>query len=579
MAYATQFNVGGQDYIVKDQNARKNLEFYIEPGNIFDPNSVIMDYFYAGSNQTPTLSANPDFCCYLAEVQGGETYITNYRDYQYDSFDASKQFIRAEYFTANTPRQIADNARYLSISVRKENRNAYMMVKGSTLPSSYVSFGNSLKNDRAGIKAESTKEEISRLIDQRNLFDKNNVIHGYYYRGDQQTPTLAANADFSCYLAEIYDDSAKYRANYRDYQIDAYDKNKQWLGATYVRADAESSVPVGTKYLTVSVRNAHLDDYMLTVGTPPANYVGFGVLLNNSDYLRKGDISPSGETAYHVGEGQTYTELLPLLRTLADDATPKTIYIHEGEYDIFEEYGGQDYMETLTGEESWSEVSVFIPPNTKVIGIGHVVLSFEPTAAEIVSSSIANLFSVINVKHDVYVENLTLKGKNCRYCIHDETSGEANNGVHHTYKNVICKMTHDTYGNYQCYGAGFINASIYDFDECTFESVSVPFSIHNGSISSVAEGSTININNCLFISEGDVVISFRNNTGIQHHDIANINNCYIAGSGKKIELTMSNDSYPNSFDVQLIGCNQITPKVDVVVENLYPVRQYNAVSQ
>lgn len=560
--------------ITKRQKITDKLD-YVTPKNLFDKDHVIFDKYYQGGNSTPTLVDNSEFCCYLAEVEGGQTYIINYKDYQIDAFDKNQNLIGEEYFVAGVARQIASNAKYLSISVKKTHLVAFMLICGSSVPAGYVRYGVGFEND---FTRTYLQNEMDTLIATNNLFDKNNVTNNKYYQGGNEHPTKQNNSSFCCYLAEIYDDKAQYICTCKDYQMDAFDENKNLIHEVYPVAEKPFNVPEGTRYLTVSLYKSNADSYMLLKGnTYPDEYIPFGTVLKNSDYVKHSEISPSGEATYHVGTNQTYTELLPLLRTLANNSSPKTIYIHEGEYDIFDEYGGQTYMESLTGSETWSEVSVFVPPNTKIIGLGNVVLKFEPTDTQIVSGTNASLFSILNVKHECHIENLTLKGKNCRYCIHDETSGVTNKGVHHSFKNVICKMSHGSYGNSQCYGAGYTEPIIYDFDECTFDSWGIPFSIHNGDMNASAESSTINIRGCIFSGNTDVAISFRNNTYIQHHDIVNIVNSYIGGQDKKVELTMSNSAYRNNFDVAIIGCNRIVAKDDSTVTNPYTIRQYNSI--
>ena len=81
-------------------------------------------------------------------------------------------------------------------------------------------------------------------------------------------------------------------------------------------------------------------------------------------------------------------------------------------------------------------MSVFVPDNTTLIGLGNVVLNFLPEQNEVNDVS-AYLLSPINVRGNIHMKNIKINCKNCRYGIHDETSGIAkyDNGEH-IYENI-----------------------------------------------------------------------------------------------------------------------------------------------
>ena len=444
-------------------------------------------------------------------------------------------------------------------------------------------YNNSSGSAEAGIKIvgeiDSTVKQTTfdYYIRKGNLFNPNKYISGYYYYAAAETPTLNANSEFVCELIEIPSDKSEYIVNYKDYNAAAYDASYNLISTVAFTSNVPRFLPTGTKYLAVSIRYSHVADYMLLEKSViPQEYSNFGV--NVHDLIT--------EKIYHVGKNDLnkkliypYHQLTPLLKSLENDDTPKTIFIHSGTYDIFEEYGGSEFISTLTGDENWSDVSVIIPPNTKIIGVGDVILSFEPTSSQIVNEHNAFLFSPLNVRNNVYLENLTLKGKNCRYCLHDESSGLTDAGTYRTYKNIRMIKTSDVYNTPQCYGAGFTRSLNILFESCDFTSFAIPWSIHNGTADSITECATITINDCYFYSgNNSVCLSFRNNATVQTHSHVKISNCCIDNSYNGVEVTASgNTSNPNSFDILMIGCNAVRGSEDVTPTNLYPIVQKNSI--
>lgn len=169
---------------------------------------------------------------------------------------------------------------------------------------------------------------------------------------------------------------------------------------------------------------------------------------------------------YYVGATRENTSLITLLLDLSGNETPKTIYIDEGEYDLFAEYlaevwsdgnpGGRlvipkdeitsgTYMRADEGDTAKSFVpdgvdptgkwyNAFVPNNTKVVGLGEVTLRFTPGADEITYGA-SRTWSALNVLGTVMLENLNIVGKNCRYTLHNDDHNAYHGEVQY-YKNV-----------------------------------------------------------------------------------------------------------------------------------------------
>lgn len=150
-----------------------------------------------------------------------------------------------------------------------------------------------------------------------------------------------------------------------------------------------------------------------------------------------------------------------------------TVYVYRGTYDIieeFKEYYGDDFFDNFI---SSSPKGIYLYNGVKVIfsSDAEVTCNYEGT-----NSNVMALFSPFNYGASGGVgftlENLTLKAKNCRYCIHDEAG--SNDLI---YKNVYrnCNLYLDNSMNtawrfHQCIGGGVgVNAEII-IENCIFES-------------------------------------------------------------------------------------------------------------
>lgn len=281
---------------------------------------------------------------------------------------------------------------------------------------------------------------------------------------------------------------------------------------------------------------------------------------------------------YHVGTGQEYTSFTDCLKALKPNMGKKTIYVHSGTYDIFNEIGGSDYTLSITEDNGdWESVSVIVPPNTHIIGLGDVVFNFMPTPEQMTKAS-AHLISPLNVQGSCIIENITINADNCRYGIHDETSGNSYfTGAVKRYKNVVVNKywSDKTLGNPIPYGCGFDDDMEFSFDNCVFNQKrntesGQSMAFHNRGNKS---NTRININNCVLTGTGKSIKfgSLTNSSSV--HDkvfIANTfleNNIVIKNEGDTIEKT-------NPFDITMVGCSDIEFEI-TVTNNPYMPKVYS----
>ena len=267
--------------------------------------------------------------------------------------------------------------------------------------------------------------------------------------------------------------------------------------------------------------------------------------INNSIYIRFKfssvwrewkEIAPK-ETVYHVGRTRTVSEyedvsLVDLLMRdgFSTSTDPKIIYIDQGEYDIYNDYRQSIYGPSgfdpstqdpatlqdayyTSATDKFRLVNPIVPKNTRIVGLGKVVLKFcikpaDATPQETYNAS--RLWSCLNLAYgNTTIENVTLYCKNCRYGIHDESNNEFT-GYTNNYKRVNIIMEEaDTVtingedtklGFGPDIGFGFEDFTSYIFEDCHFVNY-----CNNGSVSafyghdgSAVGGARVVAKDCIF---------------------------------------------------------------------------------
>ena len=288
---------------------------------------------------------------------------------------------------------------------------------------------------------------------------------------------------------------------------------------------------------------------------------------------------------WHIGVGKDFETFTECIRFLKDDEREKTIYIHQGSYDIFNELGGSYYAMSFTQSDvdNWSNIVDWIPPNTNIIGIGKVKLIYTPLEQH-TNKYASRIFSTINTRGTCTIDNVEIYCKNGRYCIHDETgSDERFTGAIKRFKNLKCvhHASDDSVATmHQCVGGGLHKSMFIEYENCYFESqhpkYGNTFSYHNNNSSmEIEDSSRINIKNCIFVkneSNPNAIVRFGNcNTRLTEIKV-NINSSYIGGS-LLVTNEFSSTSLTNAFNITLLNCNDISTSIDAT-NNQYDVKIY-----
>ena len=284
------------------------------------------------------------------------------------------------------------------------------------------------------------------------------------------------------------------------------------------------------------------------------------------------------ETVYYVGSTRTNTSLVGLLKTIQTDTSPKVIYMDEGEYDIFQEYKDNEIPSPPSGVQSadYFDYNVFLPKNTRLVGIGNVVLKWNPSTSDITTDE-GKTWSPLNLWYgNNTVENITILCKNCRYGIHDD-SHNAYTGFTNKYKNVrvIYTESDSGYGFNNTIGFGFEDKCVYEFEDCLFQYIgtgtSSAFYGHDGQYG----GASILVKNCVILGGSDNNARSIRLQSLRTDDSNRIltlfSNCHVQGG---IRLNQYNSSAGQFFDVTLLHSGNPAQTIDVGDSNPYPIKVY-----
>ena len=429
-----------------------------------------------------------------------------------------------------------------------------------------------------------------------NLLNPDNIITGKYYKTavvDGRTMlTLTDNSAFSCGYIDIVpgDTYSLTGISYAAYNGDAdgYAIGVANASSTSVQNPALDTAAVRTNYHNTDKTITRLYFSWRHATYPTETYMANeGELLPYEPYgVPTRDLAPDINVSsdsitneiYFVDLNGTghFTSLMDAFVTLKDNEKSKTIYVLSGEYDVYNEIGGDTFVNSIPSDaENYWDYITLVPKNTKVIGVGGVVLKYLP---ESVPDIAAQFISPINISDgNVYMENIKIICKNCRYGIHDQTRNDFPNGYEHIYKNIsVIKDDASGYtGKAQAYGGGMNKSATLIFENCAFQSNRVAWSLHNahnGSGDVVMRNCAFN--NLIATRDAHPSVRFGNVSGVQTRVGVNMSGCYF-NDGVRV-TNESSVERPNAFDVTMINCVGNTAITITNQTNIYTPQIFNA---
>ena len=288
---------------------------------------------------------------------------------------------------------------------------------------------------------------------------------------------------------------------------------------------------------------------------------------------------------YHIHKNESVSRLF---LDLKDDFSEKTIFVEPGEYDIYREYrelalpappddiDAGDYLDRC----------VFLPPNTRLIGLGQVLFKWSPDKNEITRGE-ARTWSPLNVRYGCYVENISIFCRYGRYCIHDDShNDELDRGTLHRYKNIRCiyEFSEDEKGFNNTTGFGFSQKStiIFEDSELAFEKSPESSPHHSAFYGHSASGfdllpeesPTIILKNSIIRSENNCPRTIRlqslNRVLLRTRTV--IENCHIDGG---VYFTLYKGEGKHAFELTLLKSGHPPLLFDKPEEYPYKVRIFD----
>ena len=145
--------------------------------------------------------------------------------------------------------------------------------------------------------------------------------------------------------------------------------------------------------------------------------------------------------------------------------------------------GTYDFTNDITSDELSDSTfkGIFVPDFVTIKGIGNA----ENTIIQLTLTEQNNNISTLNMRNTAGLENLTVKGTNTRYVIHDDFTDNSAEVYYRTLKNV--RIIGTTCSLSTCYGCGAHSGMIAKFENCVFDGTNVltlggngiPVLIHN----------------------------------------------------------------------------------------------------
>ena len=167
----------------------------------------------------------------------------------------------------------------------------------------------------------------------------------------------------------------------------------------------------------------------------------------------------------YVGENEQYTKLKEAIE-YATQFYDSKIYVKKGTYDLYEEFG----EEFFTNYDSSSAKGLILKNRVHLIFSSNSKVVFNYTGD---NQNVKNLFSPFNAGVNGFIlENCKIESSGCRYAIHDERGGSADQYIN---KYINCNILHNnSSGGYtRCLGGGLGKNGEINIENCVFDNPNI----------------------------------------------------------------------------------------------------------
>ncbi|MDW8725804.1 hypothetical protein Q7W11_02205 [Streptococcus suis] len=462
-----------------------------------------------------------------------------------------------------------DSLLYISTNITKDSKTPKVFnasvtelkaaqVDFANLPDGYVTV--SIPKLSLDVKAE----DLGFVNLVKQLLDDATMTSGAYYTGNK---TATSNSATWGVYPPVYLTAGKTYGlkNVRGFFTYFFNNNDQLVKkfATSDMLVTEDFNPSENGYLLITRRLSDESSKLILGGLSKAN------LLPNLDYGSSAFeseipfISAQTKADFTVKKDGTgdFTSLATALATVGEGTKeqPLTVYVHSGTYDILAELGGDSWLRTVEATNS-ERLGLVVPDYINIVGVGDVKLHLE-VPDDKTTANTAKRISLLNVwKHNV-IKNLKLYVRNTRYAVHDETNN-AYHGSNLAY--IDCYFEHKgnksgVWQSTQAYAAGTGSGGHYLFENCTFKSATIPFSMHDNENQ---DGNVIKLRKCTFITgHAEQSIRFGSHGANTNQSTVTIENCNIDKAVVLLE-ERTNSGVGNHFKVSG-GGNTMVPYINI----------------
>ena len=234
-----------------------------------------------------------------------------------------------------------------------------------------------------------------------------------------------------------------------------------------------------------------------------------------------------------------FTKIIDAVNSITDSSYDNkyTIKVYKGEYDVYEELGGAEWLTTIT---SGALNGIVLPDYVDLEFVDDDTLIKMIIPDDTDSTLLENCYRVspLNAWRNNNFKNVKIKAYNTRYCLHNES-----NGAFANYKQKFdnCYFEHlggtlTNWTSYEALGSGSSSNAHFEYNNCKFISKKYGgFYLHTNALNT--DKTVCIMNNCEFIgnmgvnnnSVDNFACRFQNLEKTDYGSYAIMNNCKING--------------------------------------------------
>lgn len=249
--------------------------------NLFNKDKAVVGAI-SGATGLVATSSTDFYSSWFIPVEVGSSYKTSHNLQSYALYNTNFEYVNGVQNIAGLNSvTIGSGVAYIRVSFFNANLNAFMFVKGSVVPTSYVPYVLAIEENAIGgisgtkLKDRSVSEQkLSMFVIGKNLFNPATATAGVYMNNANTSPN--ANL-FASDFIEVTANTSYVYSTMRT--ISYFDANKAFISA---ESDAGYPVnkafvtPPNTKYVRFSTRLTELYSVMMEKGTVATSFEKFG---------------------------------------------------------------------------------------------------------------------------------------------------------------------------------------------------------------------------------------------------------------------------------------------------------------